>query len=176
VANLVVRTDGRQSAASIRAVLESIDPDLPVGSLHDLEGTVTETVSRRRFALVVTMIFGGSAVVLSLLGLGALMSQLVSYRKHEIGVRIALGAQRRHVLGIVVLQGVGIVAAGIVAGVGGALAGTRLLSGLLYGVSATDPMSFFAVPAAMVAVAALACAHPATRAMRSDPMLALRGN
>ena len=176
VANLVVRMDGGHSAGSIRGLLQEIDGELPVGSLHDMESTVTGTVSRRRFAVVVTGIFGASAVCLSLLGLGALMSQLVTYRTHEIGVRVALGAQRRHVLGIVVGQGLGIVAIGIAVGVGGAFAVTRLLAGLLYGVTATDPIAFVAVPAAMLAVATLACAHPASRAVRSDPMLALRGD
>lgn len=176
VANLVVRTsiDARAALSEVRRVLQRADPELAVGTLRSLGGQVGETISRRRFVVLLSGVLGAAALALSVLGLGALMSQLVTYRTHEIGVRIALGARAANVLGLVVRQGVGIVGIGLAAGIAGAAGTAQLIAGLLYGVAAHDPLTFVLVPMLIVGVTALACAVPARRALGVDPMLAMR--
>jgi ABC-type antimicrobial peptide transport system permease subunit len=149
-------------------------PDVPP-VLRTIESVVTASVADRRFVLVLVGIFGSAALVLATLGVYSVISYLVTQRRQEIGVRIALGAQRGDVLGLVLRQGGSLALIGIAVGGAGALFLTRLLSGLVYGVSTTDPLAFGGVVALLAAVALLASWLPARRAARVDPMDVLRG-
>ncbi len=119
-------------------------------------------------------IFATLALVLAVVGIYGVVSYAVAHRTHEIGVRMALGAQRTNVLGMVIRQGMAISAGGVIAGVLGAVAATRLLSSWLYGVEATDPMTFATVSLVLVGIALLATCVPARRAARVDPLIAIR--
>jgi predicted permease len=177
VVNLVVRTssDPALFADAVRAALRTADPALPVGALHAMESRISDTVSRRRFAVVLSGVLGSAALLMSIAGLSALMSQFVVHRTHEIGVRVAIGARPIHVLRLVMQQAGGMAAIGVAAGVAAALATTPLVAGLLYGVSASDPVTFLTVPLLVVITAALACSAPALRALRANPVDVLRG-
>jgi ABC-type antimicrobial peptide transport system permease subunit len=140
-----------------------------------MESVVTASVADRRFVLILVGIFGSAALVLATLGVYSVISYLVTQRRQEIWVRIALGAQRGDVLSLVLRQGGSLALIGIAVGGVGALFLTRLLSGLVYGVSTTDPLAFGGVVALLAAVALLASWLPARRAARVDPMDVLRG-
>jgi putative ABC transport system permease protein len=136
------------------------------------------SVAERRFSLLLLGVFGAAALVLAMMGVYSVVAYLVAQREHEIGIRVALGAQRGaqrgDVLGLVLRHGATLTLAGIAVGVGAALWLTRLLEGLLYGVTPTDPTSFAAVVALLIGVALAASYLPARRAMRVDPMSVLR--
>jgi ABC-type antimicrobial peptide transport system permease subunit len=129
---------------------------------------------QERLLATLSRCFGPLALLLASIGLYGLLAYGVSQRTREIGVRIALGAQRSEVFSLVLRQGMKLVAAGVLVGLGGAFVVTRLLRGLLYGISTTDPLTFAAVPVLLGVVALLACWMPARRAARVDPMEALR--
>jgi putative ABC transport system permease protein len=139
-----------------------------------LDDVVSTSVAQRRFSLVLLGVFGAAALLLAMMGVYSVVAYLVAQREHEIGIRVALGAQRGDVLGLVLRHGAMLTLAGLVVGVGAALALTRLLAGLLYGVTPTDPVSFAAVVALLFAVALTASYLPARRATRVDPMRVLR--
>ena len=160
--------------ASARSIAREMRPDVPP-VLRTMESVVTASVADRRFVLVLVGIFGTAALVLATLGVYSVISYLVTQRRQEIGVRIALGAQRGDVLSLVLRQGGSLALIGIAVGGVGALFLTRLLSGLVYGVSTTDPLAFGGVVALLAAVALLASWLPARRAARVDPMDVLRG-
>jgi ABC-type antimicrobial peptide transport system permease subunit len=172
----VIQTAGDPTPiiASTRAIARAMRPDVPP-VLRTIESVVTASVADRRFVLVLVGIFGGAALVLATLGVYSVISYLVTQRRQEIGVRIALGAQRGDVLGLVLRQGGSLALIGIAVGGAGALFLTRLLSGLVYGVSTADPLAFGGVVALLAAVALLASWLPARRAARVDPMNVLRG-
>ena len=176
VSNLVVRTmsDPTSIAGLVRNTITEVDKDLPVSDLRLLEKEVTESVSRRRFALLLTGILGCTALFLSMLGLYSLMSHIVFHRTHEIGVRMALGANVRDVLKLILRQAFGLVMIGIGLGVAVSLATGRLIASLLFGVSTTDPVTLVGVTLTLVLVAIVACYIPARRAMKIDPIQALR--
>jgi putative ABC transport system permease protein len=160
--------------AAARQQIHTIDPDQPVYDIKMLSQLRSESVAPQRFNLLLLGLFAALAFILALVGIYGVMSYTVTQRTHEIGLRIALGAQTPDVLKLIVRQAMTIASIGVCAGLTGAFALTRLMSSLLFGVSPTDPITFLAVPLVVVAVALLACTTPAVRASRVDPMIALR--
>jgi predicted permease len=165
---------GRQVMSEAREILRAMDPALAFTNVLMMGERVDEVTARRRFQTVVLAVFAGVALFLALVGLYGLMAYAVKRRTAEIGVRMALGATRGQVLGMVLRQGLGLVAVGLALGLGAALALTRVAGSWLYGVSPADPVTFAAVPIFLLAVAACACLIPAWRATRIDPVSALR--
>jgi putative ABC transport system permease protein len=135
---------------------------------------IANTLSKRRFSMILLEAFSVVALLLASVGLYGVISYLVGQRTHELGVRIALGAQRQNVLRLVLGQGMRMTIAGMILGLIAALGLTRLLVTLLYGVSATDPLTFAAISLLLLGVAVLACLIPAWRATKLDPLVALR--
>jgi predicted permease len=173
---LVVRTTG--SATSIgNAVMQTVrdmDRDQPVFGLEPMEQIIEESVAAQRFATLLLGMFAGIALLLGSVGIYGVMSYLVTQRTHEMGIRMALGATRIDVMRLVLRYGLTLAAAGLVLGLIGSVALTRLLATLLYGISPTDPLTLGTMGAVLVGVALLACYLPARRATRVDPMVALR--
>ena len=159
----------------VKRALKTVDPDLPVARASTLTRLVDDATAPARFSVLLLAAFGGLALVLATIGMYGVVSYSVVQRTREIGVRMALGAGRGQVFVMVVGRGSRLAAAGIAIGLVVALAATRLLRGLLYGVQPTDPVTFAAVAALLMAVAIVACAVPARRATRVDPLIALRG-
>jgi predicted permease len=173
---LVVRTTVPPTglAGPIRGALRSVDPNLPLFKVETMQEVIHKSLAGQRLNLWLLAIFAGIALVLSAAGLYGVISYLVAQRTREIGVRIALGAQTRDVIGLVMRQGTRLTALGVALGLAGALAFTRVLGTLLYGVSARDPLTFGGIAALLAAVALLATWLPARRAARVDPMVAIR--
>jgi putative ABC transport system permease protein len=174
--DIVIQGPGRPQAliTAARRVVHDLRPDVPP-RFRTVEAVVSSSVADRRFVLVLLGVFGGAALLLATLGVYSVIAYLAAQRRQEIGIRVALGAQRGDVLRLVIRQGAALALAGIAVGALAALGLTRLLSGLLFGVSATDPLSFIAVIAVLVAVALLASYLPARRAACVEPMSILRG-
>ncbi|MGH9940397.1 MAG: FtsX-like permease family protein, partial [Blastocatellia bacterium] len=172
----VVRTqlEPEQLTASVRRQVQAVDPNQPIFEVRTLEQIRAESVAPERLNLTLMGIFAAVALVLALVGIYGVISWSVTERTHEIGVRMALGAQTRDVLRLVVGQGMKLVVAGIGLGLAGALLLTRLMTALLFEVSATDPITFVSIALLLVGVALLACWIPARRAAKVDPMIALR--
>jgi putative ABC transport system permease protein len=135
---------------------------------------VSKSIARQNFNMVLLTIFGAIALLLAAIGIYGLMSYSVAQSTHDIGVRVALGADRRDILSLVVARGMKLAGVGLVIGVAGAFAASRLLAQLLFGVKPTDPLTYALVTAALALIAFLACYVPARRAMRVEPMIALR--
>ena len=175
--HVVMQTAGDPTTVmtSARSIVRQLKPDVPP-VLRTMETVVTASVADRRFVLVLVGVFGAAALVLATLGVYSVISYLVTQRRQEIGVRIALGAQRGDVLSLVLRQGALLALVGIAVGAAGALMLTRLLKGLVYGVSTTDPLAFGGVILLLTIVALLASWLPARRATRVDPMNVLRGS
>jgi putative ABC transport system permease protein len=173
---VVLRTDGdpRALAAAAGRVVREIDPDQPVAQVRTMEQVLGETVARPRLNLYLLGGFAGVALLLAAIGLYGIVSYSVTQRRHEIGVRVALGAKDGDVLRLIVRQGMGLTALGLLVGLAAALAATRVMRSLLFGVAATDPLTLAGVAAFLAAVALLASWLPARRATRVDPMVALR--
>jgi predicted permease len=158
----------------LRRAVSSVDSDLPLYQVHTLNYYYTKSMARTSFTLVMLALAGGMALLLGIVGLYGVIAYSVSQRTHEIGIRMALGAQKREVLKLVVKGGMALTVIGVGVGVGGALALTRFLSSLLYGVKPTDPPTFVVVSLLLTGVALLACYVPARRATKADPIVALR--
>jgi ABC-type antimicrobial peptide transport system permease subunit len=176
--SLVLRTDGEplQLAGAARAALAEIDPAQPIFNVRTMDDLVARSLAQREFALVLMLIFAGVALLLATVGIYGVMSYTVAQRTQEIGIRVALGASPAGVLRMVVLDGMRLVAVGLAIGLCGAFAVMRLLSSMLYGVSATDLPTFAAIAAVLAGTALVATIIPARRATRVDPMLALRAD
>jgi len=174
--NLVVRTetDPRALTTAVRREISALDKDVPIFNITTMKEVLYESVARERFTVLLLTIFAGVALILSAVGIYGVMSYAVTQRTHEIGIRMALGANTTDVLRLVVRQGIKLTLAGIGAGIAGAFALTRLMENLLFGVGATDPLTFTVISVLLTFVALLACWLPARRAAKVDPMIALR--
>jgi predicted permease len=174
--NVVVRS--ALPPASLRGVIEAAvresDVSLPIIRYRGMEEVFAESVSRPRLLANLLGIFAALALLLAALGTYGILSYMVSERRREIGIRMALGAAQRTVVQMIMSQGVAIAAAGLVIGLAGALALNRVMASLLFGVEPTDPMTFLSVSATIVGVALVACFLPAWRAAQVDPMVVLR--
>jgi putative ABC transport system permease protein len=162
------------SVADARVAVRDIDPDLPLARVRTMQEVVDLSVQDWRFRAVLLGSFGALALFIAAIGVYGVISYSVAQRTQEIGVRVALGADRRDVLGLVLRQGMSTALAGIGIGLVAAFALTRVMANLLFGVNARDPLTFVAVAALLGLVALGACYVPARRAMRVDPMVALR--
>jgi putative ABC transport system permease protein len=174
---LTVKTEAADPlslVAAVRNEIKALDPELPVAGVRTLEDRFAAAVSQPRFRTTLIAIFAALALVLAAVGIYGVIAYSISQRTHEIGVRVALGAQDRDVLKLVLKQGAVLAVSGVAIGLGASLALTGLLKTLLFNVSTTDWPTFSAVPLLLMAVALLACWIPARRAMRVDPMVALR--
>jgi len=173
---LVVRTsrDPATLAPSIRRAVHSLDSDVPISEVQTMDQVVAAATGQSRFYLILLGAFATLALVLAGVGIYGVMSYSVSRRTHEIGIRMTLGAQGQDVLKLVVFDGMVLALAGVVAGVTGALVLTRLMAGLLYGTEPTDPATFIAVVLVLIGVAVAASYLPARRAIKVDPMTAMR--
>ena len=174
--SLVVRTSGDPLAmtSSVRAAVQSVDTDQPVASVSSMEQILSGSVAEPRYRTLLLSLFAGLALILAAVGIYCVMSYAVARRTHEIGIRMALGARPSDTVKLVVGQGLTFALIGVAAGLAVAFGLTRFLSSLLFGVSATDPLTFAGIAFLLTTVAALACYIPARRATRVDPMLALR--
>ncbi len=173
---VVVRSKGDASAlaAPVRAEVLAVDKDQPVGSVKTMDQLLAESLGRRRFNMLLLGVFAGVALVLAAVGLYGVMNYSVTQRTHEIGIRMALGASRGDVLKLIVGQGMTLTLIGVALGLFAAWGLTRLMSSLLFGVSTTDIMTYAGVALVIIAVAFIASFIPARRALRVDPMTALR--
>ena len=159
---------------SIRGTSRNMNSEQVVYGEQTMDEIISDSISDRKFSMVLLGAFAALALLLSSIGIYGVISYLIGERTHEIGIRMALGAQRKDVLTLVLSEGVRLTLLGAAIGIVAALGLTRLMANLLYGVSATDPLTFTAVPIVLLGVAMLACYIPARRAMRVDPMTALR--
>jgi putative ABC transport system permease protein len=174
--SLVVRTNVEPEgiAAGIRRSVNEVDKTAPVSDVKTMEHVVAATVMQPRFNLFLLGLFGGIALLLSAAGIYGVTAYTVTQRTHELGIRLALGAQVGDVLRMILAQGMKVISAGVFLGLLAAVALMRLLRGLLFGVSATDPLTFVAIAFVLVFVALVACYIPARRATKVDPLEALR--
>jgi putative ABC transport system permease protein len=174
--DLVVRTDVDPTtlAATVRNTVWEIDKDQPVSNIRTMEEVLADSIARQRFSMLLLAIFASVALVLAAVGIYGVMSYSVAQRTHEIGIRMALGAQTGAVLKLAVAYGMKLVIIGIVVGFVAAFALTRVMSTLLFGVTATDPATFTLISLLLVLVAAIASYIPARRATKVNPIIALR--
>jgi putative ABC transport system permease protein len=174
--SFAVRTTGdpNRALSSVRAAIHAIDQDVPIANAATMDVNIANSMGQRRFAMMLLGLFAVMALVLASIGIYGVMSYSVTQRSHEIGIRMALGAARQAVLGMVMRQGLLLVGVGVGIGVLGALGLTRLITSQLFGVRPTDPTTFIFVALTLTGVAALATLVPALRATRVDPVVALR--
>jgi ABC-type antimicrobial peptide transport system permease subunit len=158
----------------VRAVVQSLNNELPVFGAKSLPDVVSGSLEQRRFSMEMVLLFALTALLLAGIGVFGTVSYIVSGRTRDIGIRIALGARRTTILHMVLSQGLGLALAGAAVGLVGAWIVSHLMAGLLYGVSPSDPLTFISLTVVLVIVALAACYIPARRAMRVDPIIALR--
>jgi predicted permease len=174
--HLVVRTNGEnpQLTSTIRRQILQADPEMPLFDVKTMPERVSKSVVSRRAAMILCMVFGALALVLSAIGIYGVLAYTVTQRTRELGIRVALGAGAGDVIGMVLGQGLKLAGLGLAIGIAGALALTRLMTTLLYDVKPTDPVVFLSVAAALAAVALIASLIPSLRAVRIRPAIALR--
>jgi len=174
--SLVVRTSSDPSSvvSSVRNQVNEVDKDQPIYNIKPMSDLIAASMSQQRFAMLLLAVFAGVSLVLASVGIYGVMSYSVTQRSHEIGIRMALGASGGDVMNLVVGQGLRLVIAGVATGLAGAFALTRVMSSLLLGVTATDPLTFAITSIVLTGVALGACFVPARRAIKVDPMEALR--
>jgi predicted permease len=172
----VIRTSGDAMGVLpfVREAAQSVDPNLPLSEVRTLDQIVSDAVSQARFTTGLLGLFAGLALTLATVGIYGLISLFIIRRRREIGIRMALGARRSEIIGMVLARGLTLVAIGTVIGLAAAAGLTRLVVSLLYGVSPLDPLTFAVVPSLLVTVAIFACLIPAGRAARVNPVEALR--
>jgi ABC-type antimicrobial peptide transport system permease subunit len=163
-------------AGSIQSIARSIDRDQPLFEMRTMDGVLSDSVAPARFRAVLFAIFGGLALSLAAIGIYGVIAYTAAQRTREVGIRMALGARRRDIFLSVVAGGMGLVVAGVLAGALGAWWVSRFLSSLLFGLSPTDISSFASTAVVLAVVSALACTAPAIRAMRVDPLRAIRSD
>jgi putative ABC transport system permease protein len=151
-----------------------VDAEQPIYDVSTMDEVVADSFGPKRLTLFLLLFLGCVALLLSSIGLYALIAYSVSVRRHEIGIRIAIGAQPADIRRLILLQGLKLTAIGVLAGLAGSLAATRLMQGVLYGVSPTDPLTLISVAAALFGAALLACYVPARSAVGIEPIIALR--
>jgi putative ABC transport system permease protein len=174
--SLVVATVGEPSSLSsaVLAEIHEIDKNLALPEMEPMTAVYSASISARRFNTLLLGIFAGIATILAAIGIYGLISYLVTRRTHEIGVRMALGAEPRNILALIVGRGLLLAMFGVIIGLAGALAVTRVLAKMLFGVTTTDLATFAGVSALLIGIVLVASYVPARRAMRVDPMIALR--
>ncbi|MEY2493827.1 MAG: hypothetical protein QOJ45_319 [Verrucomicrobiota bacterium] len=172
---LVIRTAGDPAAfaTTLRREVQALDQDQPIYNVRTMDDVVMNSLGTRRVSMQLFAVFAIAALLLAAIGIYGVMAYSVAQRTREIGIRMALGAQRSDVLALVIRQGMTLTVIGVVVGLAGAFALTRLLANLLFGVAATDPLTFVAIPLLLLFVALVACYLPARRAARLDPTIAL---
>jgi predicted permease len=175
-AKWIVRTSGISASlsSSIQQEFLAVDSQLPVARVRTMEAVLGSSIQQQNFNMLLLSIFGGIALVLAAIGIYGLMSYSVEQGTRDIGVRLALGAERGAILRMVIARGMTLAGIGLAAGLAAAFGASRLLARMLYGVKPTDPASYLVVAAALGTIALLACYLPARRATRVDPMVALR--
>jgi putative ABC transport system permease protein len=173
---LIVRSTANPEAlvSAVRAKFAEMDPTLAVSNIASMESVVATSVAQPRILSEFLGVFAGFALLLSAIGIYGVMAYSVAARTQEMGIRMSLGAEPRDILKLVVRQGMRLALIGVVIGIAASLALTRLISTLLFGVSASDPLAFSLAAAVLVATALVACYLPARRATRVDPMIVLR--
>jgi len=174
--DLVIRTSGDTSSlvGAVRQVIREVDPDQPVSNVATMAELLGTEASQRRMGMIMLVAFAVLALLLASIGIYGVLAYFVTQHTNEIGLRMALGATRANILFLVLKKGMGLTLLGVVIGVAVALGATRLMSSLLFGVKAADPLTFTAVPLLLASVALLACYLPARRATKVDPLVALR--
>jgi putative ABC transport system permease protein len=173
---LMIRTERNAlgSANAVRQQIRSLDPNQTVPNSDTLENLISRSIAPQRFNLALLSVFASIGLLLTLVGVYGVMSYHVAENTREIGIRVALGAQRRDILKLVIGQGLALALIGVAVGMALALGVTRLMDSLLFGVTTTDPLTFAIVAILFGAVALVACYLPARRATKVDPMIALR--
>jgi putative ABC transport system permease protein len=166
--------DVKSTKEALTQTVHSINPELPVYNVRTMADLMSASMARRRFSLFLISVFAVSALLLAALGIYGVMAFVVSQRAQEFGIRLALGAKPRDILGLAFRPGLILTATGTIVGLGASIAVTRLMSSLLFGVSASDPITFVIVPLLLGIVTLAACFIPARRATRVSPMQALK--
>jgi putative ABC transport system permease protein len=174
--SIVVRTTSNPlgAVASVKNQIQTIDKNLPLDDAETMQQLLSESTSGRRFNTLLLSLFAMLAVVLAMVGIYGVMSYSVTQRTHEIGIRMAVGAQRSDVFRIVIGQGMFLALIGVGLGLVGAFALTRLMTTMLFGVEPTDPLTFISLAVLLIGVGLVACYVPGRRATRIDPLVALR--
>jgi len=173
---LMVRTGGAPSAmaSALREAVWEVDREIPISGFQDMDTRIANSLAQPRFRMILVLLFAAIAVILASTGLYGVLAYFVRQRSRELGIRVAMGATPRDIIGLVVSKGMSLVAVGIVLGLVGGFGGARIVSSLLFGVSATDPVTYGGVSVCLAGVGVIACVVPAMRAVRVDPQEVLR--